>query len=54
MNKKKYIKPAVEVIGLITEDDFMQYSYDNTGNGGSDGESGYVIEGDLEGNEEVG
>lgn len=55
MNKKRYIKPSVETFGLTTEGAFMQtFSYDNTGNDGSDGEKGEVIDGDLEKGDEVG
>lgn len=54
MNKKRYIKPGIETLGLTTEKAFCDYSYDNTGNNGSDGEKGKVIEGELPDGVEVG
>lgn len=51
--KKQYIKPKIELIDVKCNN-LLSFSYDNTGNSGLDGESGFIIEGDLDSEDEVG
>jgi len=54
MEKKQYMKPAIEVLRVEVESLLQTYSIDNTGNGGEDGEKYTVTDGDLGEGEEVG
>lgn len=54
MKKALYTAPELRILATESESIMNTFSYDNTGNNGSDGEKGTVIDGNLEGGDEVG
>lgn len=54
MKKLKYTTPETKVLEVHCESMLNNWSVDNTGLKGTDGEQSTVIEGDLEDGDEVG
>jgi len=52
--KIQYIKPTMEVLRWVSGNLMENFSIDNTGNEGADGEKKTAIEGDLDEGDEVG